>query len=96
MRDSHGEPAGYIFNAELYCPAHIADALPTGDGDAYDGWAVAAGIEITAEENLDEIAIAFGIDRDDEATFDSSEFPKVIRHGQLGGECGACGAPVGE
>lgn len=69
---------GYTFAADIFCPRHIIAALPTGDGGAYDGWALAPGVRMTAEDNLSEIAYAFQIDRQDEATFDSDEFPKVI------------------
>jgi hypothetical protein len=69
---------GYTFNAEVYCPEHIIDALPTGEGEAYDGWKLAEGIRMSTEDNLNEIAYAFGIDRHDERSFDSGDFPKVI------------------
>lgn len=69
---------GYQYNADLYCPRHIIDALPTGEGEPFDGWKLAPGVTMTTEANLDEIAQAFRIDRYDEATFDSGHFPKVV------------------
>ena len=70
--------AGYTFQGENYCPGCIIDQLPTGPGQPYDGWALDPGVFAPVEDNLDEIAIAFGIDRNDETTFDSGDFPKVI------------------
>lgn len=85
--------AGYTFRADVYCPDCIIEALPTGEGEAYDGWALAPGAgPMSTEDNLNEIALAFGIDRQDERTFDSSDFPKVIFHSQVEGDvCGHCG-----
>lgn len=85
---------GYTFNADQYCPQCVISALPTGDGEAFDGWAVAPGAPfISTEDNLAEIAEAFGIDRMDEHSFDSSEFPKVIFRSSLEDDehCGDCG-----
>ena len=84
---------GYTFQAENYCSGCIIDQLPTGPGRMYDGWALAPGVSMPVEANLNEIAYAFGIDRDDETTFDSGDFPKVIFLSQLVGieYCEACG-----
>lgn len=82
---------GYMFNADIYCPAHIGDPV----GDRYDGWRLAEGVRMSAEDNLDEIAAAFGIDREDETSFDSEDFPKVIFRDQAEGHsCGICGEPL--
>lgn len=82
--------AGYVFRADTYCQGCIGDVV-TSD-PRYDGWKVAPEIRMSVEENLDEIAAAFGIDRQDEGSFDSDNFPKVIFASQLeGGEyCAAC------
>lgn len=74
---------GYTFAADNYCPFHIIDALPTGPGQAFDGWALATGASMTTEEDLAEIAAAFSIDRGDEASYDSGEFPKIVLAGML-------------
>lgn len=89
----------YTFNGDIYCPACIVAALPTGEGQAFDGWAVSEGVRVTPEENLSELAYAFGIDRDDEGSFDSGDFPKVVFASQVWGDpdtphCGQCGEPV--
>jgi len=87
---------GYTYNADIYCPRCIIEQLPTGDGGAFEGWALAEGITMSTEDNLSEIAAAFGIDRDDEASFDSGDFPKVIFASMAEGDehCGACGEPL--
>lgn len=58
---------GYVFNTELYCPPCM--------GEVYTGEAVAA---YYVEATLDAHARLHGINRADENTFDSSEFPKLI------------------
>lgn len=71
---------GYAYCADLYCPICIVRALPTGEGGAFDGWAIAEGYAPmpSTEDNLSEIAQAFGINRANETTFDSGDFPKVV------------------
>lgn len=74
----------YTFRAENLCPTCLLAALPTGPGEAFDGWALAPGVEpMSVEDNLDEIAAAFGIDRMDEYSFDSDDFPKVVFAGSV-------------
>jgi hypothetical protein len=73
--------AAYTFAADIYAPDCIVDALTKTE--AYDGWALGDGIIMSVEENLDEIAGAFQIDRQDENTFDSDEFPKVVFSDQV-------------
>ena len=82
---------GYTFNGNIVCPACIMHILPTGPGQPYDGWQLAPGIQMSTEDNLNEIAYAFGIDRQDETTFDSASldgFPKVVLGQML--EAGQC------
>lgn len=85
--------AGYTYAADQYCPSCIIAQLPTGPGGAFDGWALAEGVSMSTEANLAEIAAAFSIDRMDERSYDSDEFPKVIFAIQLEEDerCGACG-----
>ena len=84
---------GYTYRAENYCRNCIVGMLPTGEGESFDGWALAKGVRMSTESNLSEIAFAFGIDREDEYTFDSDYFPKVVFSCQLDDEemCGKCG-----
>lgn len=51
---------------------------------------------MSAEQSLTELAFAFQIDRGDENTFDSGEFPKVIFAGMVDDDelCGSCGEPL--
>ena len=72
------EVVGYTYRADNYCPEHIIQQLPTGEGEAFDGWKLAEGVQMSTEDNLNEIAAAFGIIREDESSFDSGYFPKVI------------------
>lgn len=90
---------GYTYRADIYCPACVIVALPTGPGQEFDGWSVAPGVRMTAEENLTELAVHFSVDRMDENTFDSDYFPKVIFRDMCSwGErdyCGMCGDEIG-
>jgi hypothetical protein len=83
---------GYTFQADTYCGPCVIDALPTGEDQPFDGWALGEGINMPVDDNLNELAYAFGIDRDDETTFDSEDFPKVILTGM--DVCCACGGEL--
>jgi hypothetical protein len=91
---------GYSFKASVYCPNCIIDALPTGEGEEYDGWKLAGDYARTTpvEQNLSEIAYAFGIDRMDESSFDSHDFPKVIFDSQVEESeyCETCGRDISD
>jgi hypothetical protein len=69
---------GYTYRADFHCPDHVVEKLKTGPGEDFDGWALGEGVRMTPEENLDEIAVHFGIDRYDEYSFDTDYFPKVV------------------
>lgn len=85
--------AGYTYKADTYCPEHIVGAMTSTED--YEGWELAEGIEMDIEENLDNIAAHFGIDRQDENSFNSDEFPKVIFRDQADGSaCGVDGEPL--
>lgn len=90
--------AGYTFNADTYCPGCILDQLPTSEGGRFDGWADLSGQPV--ETSLSELAAAFSIDRDDECSFDSDEFPKVCLGQSLSDEgddrCGSCGTELND
>lgn len=84
---------GYEFRVERYCPEHIVAAVTATP--EFDGWALAEGVDMPVEANLNEIAAAFGIDRMDERTFDSDEFPKVVFRDQADNyTCATCGEPL--
>lgn len=95
-------PIGYIYQADLYCPTCIVDAAvlypSVGGLDPRD-----------TEDRLDFCAGELGIDRSDERSFDSSDFPKVYagtphdgccsangyEPGQCGDRCATCGEYLG-
>ena len=62
----------YTFNADIYCPNCVVPVL--------SGMDVQVG---SIESALDVLASDLGINRNDEFSFDSSEFPKVIFADQL-------------
>ena len=80
------EIAAYSYRAEILCPACTVEALITA-GDA-----APAARDMPAETVLDQCAGAFAVDRDDETTFDSDEFPKVVHLDQVAADarCGDC------
>ena len=90
----YSRPDAYVYRADLYCPDCISAQLPTGPGQPFDGWECLS--PISAEDDLDEIAHAFGVDRSNEYTFDSDCFPKVAFRSQLAPDdyCGACHRPL--
>lgn len=77
----------YTYKADIYCPADTIQML-VDDGIA----APAALWDMSPEEALDQIAGSLAIARDDEHSFDSDEFPKVVFRDQLEDEehCGKC------
>ena len=83
---------GYMFNADQFCPKCIISALPTGPGQPFDGWALADGVTMSTEDNLNEIAAAFQIDRNGE--YDTHDFPAIICCAHLNDSpedrCGSC------
>lgn len=70
--------AGYTYQAENYTPEKLIDALVAAglvDLDSAAQW--------SPERILDTLAQARGIDRQDQHSFDSGDFPKVIFVDQL-------------
>lgn len=84
---------GYKFGRDILCGEHMMAAVPTGPEQSFDGWADATG-KMGAEEFLDGIAQAFGIDRAAEA-YSVDDFPKVLRAEDGPTVCDECGAPLG-
>lgn len=91
---------GYIYRADNYCPsclgAEVVKALiPLENQRKFvEGWKELSREQV--EEVLYKIATTIGVDRDDEITFDSDEFPKVILSLDDDGlTCGACGENLG-
>jgi hypothetical protein len=85
-------PVGYDFNADSYC----LNCIPTviyQRGRGHGGTGTRPNGECNCTEcRLDRIAIARGIDRYDERSFDSGDFPKHISYHNDGhSECGPDG-----
>jgi hypothetical protein len=79
--------AGYTYQADNFCPKHIVAQLTANPGDAGHAAAVIA----DPETHLDLLARLAGVDRTDEWSFDSGDFPKVILGDQVEPDdfCGA-------
>jgi hypothetical protein len=76
---------GYTYAADVFCPDHIV-YMVTGNGNDYD-----------TETTLGLLASARGIERMDEKSFDSDEFPKVVFASdawQSTDVCGWCGHAI--
>jgi hypothetical protein len=79
-----GDIVGYSFRADLYCPNCIVRVYSGDPPDSDD-----------TEACLNRFARDAGIDREDERTFDSDEFPKVVLFDHLHDQgerfyCGNC------
>jgi hypothetical protein len=75
----------YTYKAEILCPDCTWDTL---HGFKYDGL-----YAVKVEDGLTAIARSRGIDRMDESSFDSDDFPKVIFESDLDVDesCDSCG-----
>lgn len=81
-----GEPVGYTFQAENYPPDSILEALIAAqDGEAHIRIIVELAT-LPVEVALQRIAARFGIEYDDERSYDSDFFPKPLFLEQL--QCG--------
>ena len=90
---------GYAYRADLWCeaclreePRIVQDIKPAPNGC----------VSLSAELMLDMLASRNGIDRNDEYSFDSDDFPKIVTLGHLDfhsnedlDECGECGERLG-
>jgi hypothetical protein len=85
------EIVGYTYSADMYCPACIvAELVRRGEANPYHD-------TFQTEAALDSLAIDQDIDRYDEYTFNSDDFPKVVSRSQEDGyctHCGRCGEPL--
>lgn len=79
---------GYIYRADNYCVGCIEDAVvdSLSTEEREQGWGS------VYRPCMTEVAHEFDIDPDDEASYDSDEFPKVIFADQCeeGERCGSC------
>lgn len=75
----------YTYRAETLCPSCVMAA------EQANAQTFQASTHTDAELFLAEAAEHLGVDRMDERSFDSDEFPKVVFASQIE-ECGACAA----
>lgn len=68
----------YVFQAEVLCPDCLKEKL--GHSSSVD-----------IETVLDAAAAAKGLDREDETTFDSDDFPKVLLYPEVDDGEACCG-----
>ncbi|BDZ52795.1 hypothetical protein GCM10025867_50360 (plasmid) [Frondihabitans sucicola] len=68
---------GYTYKAENFTPERLVEEL------IVRGELAPAARGMTVEEALDQLAAVDGIDREDEFSFDSDDFPKVIFESQV-------------
>ncbi len=81
------EIIAYTYRADIYCPKCIIKELAKRNPIS------PAGFDMPVEDVLNQVAGANGIDRGDEATYDSDDFPKVVFAVYLEPSevCGNCG-----
>lgn len=65
-------PVAYMFQADLYTPAGLVNRLVTLGIRSPGAWSM------SVEDVLDQWANEQGIERHDEWSFDSDDFPKVL------------------
>ena len=70
----------YTYKGDNWAPEYIVGQLTTNPGDMAHGTRPS---ESDPEPHLDLIARIHGIDRHDESSFDSDDFPKVVFRDQL-------------
>lgn len=66
------ELAAYTYQGDIYCPFCLIEAMIAA------GIAASAARDMPTDDVLDQCAGALGIDRDDETSFDTDEFPKPV------------------
>ena len=66
------EIAAYTYQADIYCPACLIETMIA------DGIAAPAARDMPTDDVLEQCAGALAIDRDDDTTYDTSEFPKPV------------------
>lgn len=85
--------SAYQYKADIYCPDCIVEAVDSSP----ELKSIPKSLTITDPEVvLTQIAAANGIDRFDENSFDSDDFPKVVFSSQIEDEehCSVCNEEV--
>ncbi len=83
---------GYAYKADTYCPHCLVTAM-----DGRGLWTPPDGGNEYLEEMLSRTSVSLGIDRFDESSYDSGDFPKVIFRDQAADDrCSECGARLAD
>ena len=82
--------AAYAYQADIYCPACLIEAMIA------DGLAAPAARVTPTDDVLEQCAGALAIDRADDTTYDTSEFPKPVHLDWLTSDdtCARCHEPL--
>ncbi len=91
---------GYTYQSDNYCPVCVICALGLGEVTETVEHVDGSVEVITSEQVLDLLAQLRRINRDDETSFDTSEFPKVITRLMVDADpctttCGSCDEQLG-
>lgn len=78
------EPAAYDYEDARWCSACVIERL-LGRFELRD-----VSMAMDDEVCLDRLAVALGLDRYDEPSYDSANFPKAVLADQLAGDSQAC------
>lgn len=80
----------YTLNTEILCPPCLTETGITC------GWLAPGARGMAIEDALDQAAEYLGVDRVDEAGYDSQHFPKIVFAGQLADtdRCDHCHQPL--
>ena len=83
---------GYTYKADIYCPEHIYNEVQKHLGPIAIMSTQALPAPVLSEALLNYLAKKAGINRADEYSFDSDDFPKEILSFQdyKGSRCGVC------
>jgi len=87
---------GYTFAADTYCVDCVLSVLPEYHTDGMVGDTRDVHGVVDVDGALWDVAIDSGVDREDEYSFDSDDFPKAILLGMTDEptECGKCSARI--
>lgn len=79
---------GYVHRADTYCPSCLVSQF----------WREYAGLYPESIEEIEDYlnarAESMGVDREDETSFDSGDFPKAIFSTDETSPCGVCGEEI--
>lgn len=90
----------YSYRADIYCPQHTVEQVMI-DREVPNSVRQSL-VSMTEESALDFLAETYGIDREDERSFDSGDFPKVVFYDSAADQvyqgfpehCASCGRRI--